>query len=996
MGYLPLVDWVRGLLTNGVNLDDEGNIMSSKRILWLSCLAAAISFGCSDDSNSAKGSDSFIPATCDPSCENCEDGVCKDGENIPKPPEEDPDKDKDKDKDKKCDPECVDGQICQAGECVDDPDAPHEDPNVCSTICDLGSSCQDGACVPDVCETECEPGFTCVQGECAENSRLCGDTLCEVGQACDELLFSCEDACPSGALPCGQMCCEEGRHCDTNYFMCILTCEEGQEQCGASLCCGEGQKCDGDVCTVVCAEGDTYCGSGATAVCCTGDDVCVDGACMAACAGTRCGEGKKLCCTGEEACIFDKCLKGTKCESDNACDLDEYCDTENHMCIKVSENPKSCIYKPPTAAFQPKEKWHYTVPDANGVVQTPVVINLTDDNDDGKIDKEDTPDVVFIDNRYTVTALSGDTGAVLARTDASDISTGRTLYNRHNELGAADIDNDGKVEVVAPVIHAELAKSTLNILNLEKKDGKYTWVVKKEIPAPAGASFGYGNGGAGNTYWSDYHPTFADVDADGTPEIITTQGIIKGSDLSKWACTFAMPRVSTWYMSFFAVADLDRDGQMEIINTDIWDNQCNVILNHSDAKQSMNMDGSPNATGYWYTAVADLVKDDGKYPGELVPEIVRVRSGFVSVWKVYKNVVDGKPVWSQRLVWEAKQTSNVGGGNPVIADFDGDGDPDIGVAGELAYSVFNGQDGTLVWASKTQDKSSNKTGSSVFDFEGDGVAEVVYRDETTLRIYSGKPGEGTVTLDNGGTYPAGKILWETPNTSGTVIENPVIVDVDNDGRTEIVMVDENVPSKGITVYMDTNDNWVRTRRVWNQHAYHVTNITEDGKVPKNEEANWLNTRYNNYRQNVQPDGLFNAPNFQAGKLKADEKCDEHHMMNLYAEVKNEGSVTSGKGMNVAFYVVDYGEKKEKLWIADVTLTKSVAPGGTQEITFLWDKKAENSEGKRIDLTFPVKVVFEVDAPLHGASEKKGAFNECIEDDNTSEPFDINACTEDVN
>ena len=986
--------------------------MSSKRILWFSCLVAALSFGCTNDSTIGSGySDGDDPqSSCDASCENCQDGVCKDDEKpTPKPPEEKPDQ-----KDKKCDPECVEGQICQDGECIDDPNIVPEDPNVCIEECVLGTSCQEGMCVPDVCETECESGFTCVQGECADNSRLCGEILCEENQACDDLMVSCELACPSGEAPCGGECCEEGFYCDKDYFMCAIACEDGHQQCGVSTCCGEGYVCDSGVCTVDCTDKGTYCGSGETAVCCSGDNVCEDGVCLAACAGTRCGEGKKLCCTGEEACIFDKCLKGKKCESDSACELDEYCDTENHMCIKVSENPKSCIYKPPIAAFQPKEKWHYTVPDAGGVVQTPVVINLTDDNGDGKIDQNDIPDVVFADNRYTLTALSGDTGAVLARTTPADLSKedkNAVYFNRHNEGGAADIDNDGKVEVVIGGIGTSLQQLKLYIMNLEKDGGTYKWVQKAHVDVPEFTSLIKGGCCCAfdGCYWSDYHPTFANLDGGEYPSIITTQGIVDGkkireyadagkTDAVPWKCTWPekVTNGGAWYVSFFSVADLDQDGNMEIIDDHIFDKDCQIIMNKNDA--SYDKDGTTKKnTSYLYVAVADLVPDakDPNWPGELVPEIVRVRSGYVSVWKVYKKMVDGKAVWSQRLVWEAKQTSNVGGGNPVIADFDGDGDPDIGVAGELAYSVFNGQDGQLVWASKTQDKSSNKTGSSVFDFEGDGVAEVVYRDETTLRIYSGKPGEGTVTLDDGGTYPAGKILWETPNTSGTVIENPVIVDVDNDGRTEIVMVDEGKPSKGITVYMDTNDNWVRTRRVWNHHAYHVTNITEDGKVPKKEEANWLNKRYNNYRQNVQPDGLFNAPNFQAGKLEAAEKCDENHKMLIKAEVKNEGAVTSGKGMNVAFYVVDYGEKKEKYWVADVTLTKSVAPGASQWVSFAWDMTAEIG-GTRQKLSFPVKMVFEVDAPLHNSGEKKGSFNECIEDDNTSAPYDVNACLEDVN
>jgi hypothetical protein len=60
-------------------------------------------------------------------------------------------------------------------------------------------------------------------------------------------------------------------------------------------------------------------------------------------------------------------------------------------------------------------------------------------------------------------------------------------------------------------------------------------------------------------------------------------------------------------------------------------------------------------------------------------------------------------------------------GPPTIADYDGDGAPEVGVAGGAAYVVFDG-DGALLWQMPTQDLSSSVTGSSVFDFNGDLAA----------------------------------------------------------------------------------------------------------------------------------------------------------------------------------------------------------------------------------------------------------------------------------
>src|SRR5690606_24535107 len=132
-----------------------------------------------------------------------------------------------------------------------------------------------------------------------------------------------------------------------------------------------------------------------------------------------------------------------------------------------------------------------------------------------------------------------------------------------------------------------------------------------------------------------------------------------------------------------------------------------------------------------------------------------------------------------------------------------------------------------------------------FDFNGDGRAEVIYGDEWKLYILDGRDGN---------------ILYEHSKPSGTFLELPVIADIDSDGRAEIVAIanngvrdnpntPENEAETGIYVFGGASNNWVNTRKIWNQHAYHITNVNDDGTIPSHPLNNWLVPGLNNFRQN---------------------------------------------------------------------------------------------------------------------------------------------------
>ncbi len=260
------------------------------------------------------------------------------------------------------------------------------------------------------------------------------------------------------------------------------------------------------------------------------------------------------------------------------------------------------------------------------------------------------------------------------------------------------------------------------------------------------------------------------------------------------------------------------------------------------------------------------------------------------------------------------------GGAPNVDDFDGDGFPEVGTAFSAGYALVDFQPPTAAcpqwpdrlestppeaapgsnpartpqqvmpngcdndsqcealvpgtacneetkeciclhnsWVRRTEDDSSRLTGSSVFDFNGDGAAEVIYNDECEFRVYDGL---------------TGNVLFAEPSESRTRIEYPVVADVDNDGNAEIVFGTSNESgfcsfdeddqyNAGVEVWGDAGDFWVSARRMWNQHAYHVTNITENSQVPLIEPKGWLETNgrfYNTYRSNPRNFGV--APDLE--------------------------------------------------------------------------------------------------------------------------------------
>jgi hypothetical protein len=302
-------------------------------------------------------------------------------------------------------------------------------------------------------------------------------------------------------------------------------------------------------------------------------------------------------------------------------------------------------------------------------------------------------------------------------------------------------------------------------------------------------------------------PSLADLDGDGIPEVVVGATVLNNDGTVRWQGANSNDTGNNGFGPLSVIADLDLDGKPEILT----------------GRSAFRADG----TFYWTSSLSDGFTAVGNFDLDPFPEIVHVANGDVRLLE-HTGAVKWGPV-----------AIPLGGrgGPPTIADVDADGEPEIGVAGSARYVMLE-SNGTIKWQTMIQDGSSNVTGSSVFDFEGDGSAEVVYGDELFLRIYRGSDGMELYRLARG---------------SATLHEIPTIVDVDGDGRAEIVAGANNWrfgSETGLYVIGAAQDNWVPTRAIWNQHTYHVTNITADGRVPAVEPHHWLLPGLNAFRENA--------------------------------------------------------------------------------------------------------------------------------------------------
>lgn len=382
-------------------------------------------------------------------------------------------------------------------------------------------------------------------------------------------------------------------------------------------------------------------------------------------------------------------------------------------------------------------------------------------------------------------------------------------------------------------------------------------------------------------------PVISDMNHDGTPEIVVGRVIFNADGTERGKGNRGR---GSWgnlpgglsEASISAVADLDLDGQEEVIVGDArYDIDGNTIF--YDRNQN---DG--------IVAVANLDDDP---EGEVV---------VVSYHRVRAQDTNGRVMWGPTELDGANIVSP-----PAVADLDGDGYPEIVVAGGNQLAAFN-HDGTILWSARVQDESG-ASGASIFDFEGDGSPEVVYADEVQMMALDGRTGRVKFYTDE--------------HASDTMMEYPIVADVDNDDHAEIVVCHANF-GVALSVYGDEDSSWRPARNLWNQHAYSLTNVADNLTIPTNVPPSFTthNTWHAAASDPVSHDGTLGPTDVAAQGLGVCVDSCQLDVVEYWARLENTGpSEVPAGAVSLSLYATYQGGR---ILVGTGATTAAVPPGET--------------------------------------------------------------------
>jgi gliding motility-associated-like protein len=521
------------------------------------------------------------------------------------------------------------------------------------------------------------------------------------------------------------------------------------------------------------------------------------------------------------------------------------------------------------------------------VYQTPLIADMNGDC---------IPDILLANTVGAINTPRVTSGIkIISSVDGStimNIPTAFYSWSTPTSFAVADVDLDGVPDiVVAAARHTSNPSNISGRLVCYNTNGSIKWISDSEYAQNLNTGFGGSLG-------------FADFNQDGISEVYIYNEIFNAQTGVKLAyggnngVGDADNSANLGVLSVTVAAQLDNDPNDLELAAGYTTYKVNLVNPHGMAGNSMTpyniqVDG---VFRDGFTSVADINLD-----GKL--DIVVASSGVVGTGCLYAYTIDNNnlPVLIART-YPGAAAGNLEYkiGPPFIGDIDGSGTPSIGITRSARLITYK-YDGTINfaqnWSLNTND-ISGQTGLTMFDFNQDGVQEIVYRDETFLSIINGST-----------TTPT--ILSNINCASATGVERPIVADIDASGESKICVTCGPTLNGKLEVFGAPagQQPWAPSRGVWNQYGYHVLNINDNLTVPQQafNNATHQNGFYNNF--NVQISLIDSVGNLlvPAPDLNAEITCVNYdinadvYSVNFNVSNYINASLTAPDSIVIAFF-----------------------------------------------------------------------------------------------
>ncbi|MDR2563720.1 MAG: hypothetical protein LBC98_07235 [Prevotellaceae bacterium] len=579
--------------------------------------------------------------------------------------------------------------------------------------------------------------------------------------------------------------------------------------------------------------------------------------------------------------------------------------------------------------------------------------------------------------------------------------------NNHARFGSAvpyitDLNHDGRPEVI---VYNKIYDGIDGLLVCELEElNAFNYTTSSSANNTNFDKYAFVGRRPGAADKEDFVPcvSIADIDGDGIIDIIAgskvylmKNEVINGRSMPKLKSIIKGPSQVTAQRGkgtgsftcqvndgFTSVVDIDLDGRLDVV---VFASAMPTLNNITQSViyvwDPLNNPTTPKAVTYLYTNansgtfsypfVGDINGRLDDWTGtKRLPEICMVAG---RLWANGGFANGANDTWTGSKLAVHPSSSGLSLSN---SSFNADNTSSIR-GHVMAFTYHANPDGStpihqrlkLSWAMEHKDESSS-TGITMFDFDNDGIRELVYRDELSLRIISpaGSNSMDLVTNSYVSSSGADKSiirLYQPGVRSYTGYEAPVIADVDLDGSADIITTGTDATFNASNTSSDSRsrgyiyvfehkggkDKWAPCPPVWNQTIYFPLQINENLTVPPYPQSrltpytnrhgetiypyngHWMQQPIVREGQNFIP--VVRNPNAVITNMKVEVGVPDASKTRVTLTIKNIGSASLNANTPISFYTggmrgsggYDINDTQNTQFIVKMNLGEDIFPNG---------------------------------------------------------------------